>query len=129
MKKGYFQPNDIDDNPFNALSCHGIASSSDQIRLILVLDENSGLPVWYDIIPGNVLDINTIMNVVADVAESIDIHIDSLVRDAGYVSKDLIHAIHIGSEKNMIGRMPARKACMLKHAGFSLRVMCNGFQG
>ena len=122
-------PNDIDDNPFNALSCHGIASSSDQIRLILVLDENSGLPVWYDIIPGNVLDINTIMNVVADVAESLDIHIDSLVLDAGYVSKDLIHAIHIGSEKNMIGRMPARKACMLKHAGFSLRVMCNGFQG
>ena len=54
-------PNEIDDNPFNALSCHGIASSSDQIRLILVLDEQSGLPVWYDIISDNVLDINTII--------------------------------------------------------------------
>jgi transposase len=102
-------PNEIDDNPFNALSCHGIASSSDQIRLILVLDEESGLPVWYDIIPGNVLDINTVMNVVADVAETLDIQIDSLVLDAGYVSKELIHAIHIGSEKTMIGRMPARR--------------------
>lgn len=32
-------PNDITDNPFNALSCHGVASSSVQIRLALVLDE------------------------------------------------------------------------------------------
>lgn len=54
-------PNDITDNPFNALRCHGIASSSMQIRLALVLDEKTGLPVWYDIIPGNILDINTII--------------------------------------------------------------------
>ena len=52
-------PNDIEDNPFNALCCHGVSSSMVQMRLILVLDEESGLPVWYDIIPGNVLDINT----------------------------------------------------------------------
>ena len=107
-------PNDIDDNPFNALSCHGIISSSDQIRLILVLDENSGLPVWYDIIPGNVLDINTVINVMADVSESLDVQIDSLVLDAGYVSQDLIHTIHIGSEKTMIGRMPARRGYPFK---------------
>ena len=116
-------PNEIDDNPFNALSCHGIASSSDQIRLILVLDEQSGLPVWYDIIPGNVLDINTIMNVVADVAESLDIQIDSLVLDAGYVSQKLIHAVHIGSEKTMIGRMPARKGYPYKTLYWQVRSM------
>ena len=58
-------PNDIDDNPFNALCCHGVGSSEVMTRLILVLDEKSGLPVWYDIIPGNVLDINTVMTVVA----------------------------------------------------------------
>ena len=60
-------PNDIDDNPFNALCCHGVGSSEVMTRLILVLDEKSGLPVWYDIIPGNVLDINTVMTVVNDV--------------------------------------------------------------
>ena len=102
-------PNDIDDNPFNALSCHGIASSEVMTRLILVLDEASGLPVWYDIIPGNVLDINTIMTTVNDVADSLGIEIDSLVLDAGYVSKDLVKAFHIGTEKRIIGRMPARK--------------------
>ena len=102
-------PNDIDDNPFNALCCHGVGSSEVMTRLILVLDEKSGLPVWYDIIPGNVLDINTVMTVVNDVADSLGIEIDSLVLDAGYVSRDLIEAFHIGTEKTIIGRMPARK--------------------
>ena len=78
-------------------------------RLILVLDETSGLPVWYDIIPGNVLDVNTVMDTVNDVADTLGIEIDSLVLDAGYVSKDLIEAFHIGTEKTVIGRMPARK--------------------
>lgn len=102
-------PNDIEDNPFNALSCHGVSASDVMVRLVLVLDEATGLPVWYDIIPGNILDINTIMNVVNDVADSLGIIIDSLVLDAGYVSKDLVSAFHIGTEKTLIGRMPARK--------------------
>ena len=102
-------PNDIDDNPFNALCCHGFASSEVMTRLVLVLDEKSGLPVWYDIIPGNVLDINTVMTTVNDVADSLGIEIDSLVLDAGYVSKELVGTFHIGTEKTIIGRMPARK--------------------
>lgn len=102
-------PNDIDDNPFNALCCHGVSSSEVMTRLILVLDEETGLPVWYDIIPGNVLDINTVMIVVNDVADSLGVEIESLVLDAGYVSKELVEAFHIGTEKTIIGRMPARK--------------------
>ena len=102
-------PNDIDDNPFNALCCHGVASSEVMTRLILVLDEKSGLPVWYDVIPGNVLDINTVMTVVNDVADSLGIEIESLVLDAGYISRELVGAFHIGTEKTIIGRMPARK--------------------
>jgi hypothetical protein len=102
-------PNDIDNNPFNALCCHGVSSSEIMTRLVLVLDEKSGLPVWYDIIPGNVLDINTVMTIVNDVAGTLGIEIDSLVLDAGYVSKELIGAFHIGTEKTIIGRMPARK--------------------
>jgi len=107
-------PNDIDNNPFNALSCHGVDSSSVQTRLVLVLDEQTGFPVWYDIIPGNVLDINTIMTVMNDVAVSLDITIQSLVLDAGYISKEVIHAFHNGTEKTLIGRMPARKGFPFK---------------
>ena len=107
-------PNDIDNNPFNALCSHGVESTSIQTRLVLVLDEETGLPVWYDIIPGNVLDISTIMTVVNDVAVSLDITINSLVLDAGYISKEVIHAFHNGTEKTFIGRMPARKGFPFK---------------
>lgn len=102
-------PNSIVDNPFNALCCHGVGSSEIMTRLVLVIDEKSGLPVWFDIIPGNILDINTVMKVVNDVADSLGIEIDSLVLDAGYVSESLVNAFHIGTDKTIIGRMPARR--------------------
>ena len=37
-------PNDMVDNPFNALCCHGVSSSEVMMRLMLVLDDESGLP-------------------------------------------------------------------------------------
>ena len=102
-------PNDINDNPFNALCCHGVGSSEVMTRLALVLDGKSGLPVWYDIIPGNILDLNELKTVIEDVASTLGVEIDSFVLDAGYVSTELLQAIHIGSEKTFIGRMPNRK--------------------
>lgn len=102
-------PNSIENNPFNALCCHGVNSSEVMIRLILVLDEKTGLPVWFDIIPGNILDINTVMKVVNDVADSLGIEIDSLVLDAGYTSEELLGTFHNGTEKTLITKMPARR--------------------
>ncbi len=98
-------PNDIENNPFNALCCHGVSCSEVMSRLILVLDEETGLPVWYDIIPGNIIDMNTIMTIMNDVSDSLDIEIESMVLDAGYVSQELIRAFHIGTDKTVIGRM------------------------
>ena len=102
-------PNDISDNPFNALCSHGLKGCSIQMRLVLILDELTGLPVWYDIIPGNLLDVSTVRTVFDKVAAALDIEVDSLVVDAGYVSKEMIGMCHIGTEKSMIGRMPNRK--------------------
>ena len=78
-------------------------------RLALVLDGKSGLPVWFDIIPGNILDLNELKTFIEDVASTLGIEIESFVLDAGYVSTELLKAIHIGSEKTFIGRMPNRK--------------------
>lgn len=66
-------PNDINDNPFNALCCHGVGSSEVMTRLALVLDGKSGLPVWYDIIPGNILDLNEFKTVIEDVASTLGV--------------------------------------------------------
>lgn len=111
-------PNDIVNNPFNALSSHGIGACGTMMRLVLVLDEETGLPVWYDIIPGNVLDVSTLVNVFNDVYASIKVTIDDLVLDAGYISKELINIAHLEKDqqgklvptpKTIIGRMPAKK--------------------
>lgn len=107
-------PNDIHNNPFNALCSHGLKGCAVQSRLVLVLDEKTGFPVWFDVIPGNVLDLNTTMNVVNDVAVSLDIEIESLVLDAGYVSQELVRVFHVGSPKTIIGRMPAKKGYPFK---------------
>ena len=114
-------PNDIKDNPFNALCSHGVKGASVQMRLILVLDELTGLPVWFDIIPGNVLDLSTVMDVVNDVAASLKIKISSLILDAGYVSQELIKTYHIGTEKKLTGRMPAKKGYPFKELYWAVK--------
>lgn len=113
-------PNDIADNPLNALCSHGVTSTSNQTRLALVLDENTGLPVWFQTVPGNVLDFSTLTNVMSNVSECLDIRIDSVVLDAGYVTKSVIEKFNLDSElvvrmdgqlkrRTMIARMPAKK--------------------
>ncbi|MBN2861433.1 MAG: transposase [Sphaerochaetaceae bacterium] len=104
-------PNAIRDNPFNALCSHGITSTSIQTRLVLVLDEKTGLPVWYSVIPGNLLDLSTLRSTMSDVAESLDICISTFVLDAGYASKEVIESFHSGNEqgKTITVRMPAKK--------------------
>lgn len=53
-------PDDIQDNPYNALRCESGKGCSVQKRLALVLDDATGLPVWFDIIAGNLLDVSTL---------------------------------------------------------------------
>lgn len=106
-------PNDIKDNPFNRLCSHGLKGADVQMRLALILDEESGKPVWYEIIPGNLLDINTLRPMLDQLESTLDISVDSLVLDAGYVSKDLIEEFNSNTYdqtsddgRRMIARMP-----------------------
>lgn len=102
-------PNDIVDNPFNALCSHGVSGTEVMMRLVLILDEETGYPVWFDFIPGNELDINTLRQLKADVEGNLDITINSYVLDAGYISKELIQDMVNTPNKAFLGRMPARK--------------------
>ena len=104
-------PNTISDLPTNYNCSHGLDSVGIQTRLVLILDIRTGLPVWFDLIPGNVLDLNTIMNVTDKVSRLIDVHIEDMVLDAGYVCKDVINAYNIGNnqDKTLLARMPAKQ--------------------
>ncbi len=95
------------DNPMSKLCCHGTGSSCTQIRLALVLDQASGLPVWYDIIPGNVLDVNNLKDEIMDVEKTLGISIKSMILDAGYSSKELLSCLN--DDRKIILRMPEKK--------------------
>lgn len=103
-------PNSITDRPTNRICSHGLDSVGVQTRLVLVLDIRTGLPVWFELIPGNVLDLNTIMNVTEKVSKLIDVRVEDMVLDAGYVCKDVISAYNLENnpDKTLIARMPAK---------------------
>lgn len=109
-------PNNIKDNPFNALSSHGTGSVGVMTRLAFVVDIETGLPIWYEIIPGNVLDLQTLRFEMTDVRESLDIEIMDFVLDAGYLTKDIIGFFDSeeAKGKTILARMPAKNGYPFK---------------
>lgn len=102
-------PNDIAGNPFNAFSSHGLGEASLQSRLALVLDDASGIPVWYQLIPGNVIDVSTLSSIRQDVEATLGVCVSEAVLDAGYVTRGLI-----GGGMRYLARMPARRGYPFK---------------
>jgi len=111
-------PNDIDNNPYNALCSHGTDGTMIQTRFALVLDIETNLPVWFHIFPSNILDHSTIMAIANDIKASIDVDIIDNILDAGYACKELFERYHIPSEEELskgtakegfaLVRMPAK---------------------
>ncbi|MGN0991409.1 MAG: transposase [Candidatus Ventricola sp.] len=97
-------PGDAAGNPFNALSCHGTGAAALQCRLVLVLDSESGVPVWYDVVPGNVLDVSTLSQTRGDAEQTLGVRVGSAVLDAGYACRELLCG-----DMHYLVRMPARR--------------------
>ena len=113
-------PNGLADNPFNALSSHGTGAAALQSRLVMVLDDATGIPVWYDVIPGNVIDVTTLEGVRADVEATLGVTVSSAVLDAGYVSKALV-----GGDMRYLARMPARRGYPYKTMWHDVKAQVN----
>ena len=54
-----------------------------QSRLVLVLDDATGIPVWYGVIPGNVVDVSTLARVREDVEATLGVLLRSEERRVG----------------------------------------------
>ncbi len=104
-------PNSISDLPTNSMCSQDLDSVGVQTRLVLILDISTGLPVWFDIIPGNVLDLSTIMCEIDKVSHILDVKVDDMVLDAGYVCKSIIETYNLddNTDKTLLARMPAKK--------------------
>lgn len=107
-------PNEIRRLMSNAYCSHGTEGSCMQTRMFLVLDDETDLPVWYGMTPGNVLDLSTINDITSDTFISVGIEIDSMVLDAGYITKEFLSHYTLDSEKTFIGKSPAKRGFQFK---------------
>lgn len=107
-------PNSIN-SPFNALCSHGVEVTAVHMRLVMVFDEETLQLIWYDVIPGNILDISTLKTLSKDVEVSLGVTINGYTLDAGYASKELVMAFELQKEeesipdKNYLIRIPSRR--------------------
>lgn len=90
-------PGEAENNPFNALCSHGTDGLVIQSRLVLVLDIQTDIPIWFEIIPSNVLDKSTILSITKDVKVTLDIDIDMYDLDAGYARRELFELFNRGN--------------------------------
>lgn len=111
-------PGEAENNPFNALCSHGTDGVVIQSRLVLVLDIETCVPIWYEIIPSNVLDKSTILSITEDVKATLEIDIVTYDLDAGYARKELFELFNRDNsvilqdeetslEHTLLVRMPA----------------------
>lgn len=63
-----------------------------QINLALLFGENSRLPVYYRKLPGNITDVKTLQNLLADI-DFLNLEKVQLVMDRGFYSEDNINAL------------------------------------
>lgn len=72
-----------------------------QINLALLFGEESGLPFYYRKLAGNISDVKTVKNLLADI-ESIGLGKVKLVMDRGFYSEDNINALYQNHLKFLI---------------------------
>ena len=80
-------PNDID-NPLSYPTCHG-SGSVNQIRMVVVLDQVTNRPIWFKLVTGNLLDNQTIYEVIEE-CNAFNLSLKNITLDAGYITKENI---------------------------------------
>jgi len=72
-----------------------------QVNMALIFGEESCLPVYYRVLPGNITDVTTIRKLIKDV-DFLEIDKLKLVMDRGFYSADNINALYKGHHKFLI---------------------------
>jgi hypothetical protein len=65
---------------------------TNEIRLITVLDKISGYPIYYRYVPGNIVDVSTLIMILNEMHEY-NIAIHQAILDAGYYSEDNLNEL------------------------------------
>lgn len=59
---------------------------SREVRLIYVIDRNNGMPIYFRYVPGNIIDVSTLITTVSEL-EQYGVSISHAILDAGYFSE------------------------------------------
>ena len=102
-------PNEIADVLVNGFSSHGLSGCASGVRVAMVLDSPTGFPVWYDVIPGNSVDVSTLRALSSRAEEVLGIELAEYALDAGYVSRELVESMRGEGAKLVTARMPFRR--------------------
>jgi hypothetical protein len=84
-------PNDIH-FPLTAISNHN-GTISNEVRLIYVTQQDTGMPIYFRYCPGNVIDTTTLIRTMAELKES-GINTKFAILDAGYYSDDNVRELY-----------------------------------
>jgi len=98
-------PNEID-FPLSAWGHHGNSTES-ETRLLYVVDRKTGMPVYFRYMPGNIVDVSTLSNTIAEM-KRFGINTDFAIVDAGYYSESNVKALY-GAEVNFLTRLPSNR--------------------
>lgn len=72
---------------------HNDNGMTKQLRMLCVVDQNDGQPLFYRALPGNMLDMSTLQNTMAELKE-MDLSCSFVLLDAGYFSEDNTHELY-----------------------------------
>ena len=72
-----------------------------QVNMALIFGEESCLPVYYRVLPGNIADVTTVRKLIKDI-DFLEIDKLKLVMDRGFYSADNINALYKGHHKFLI---------------------------
>ena len=97
-------PYEMTGNPFNALNCHG----NPAVRLVMILDEKTRVPLWYEVIDGDPIDLYAINEVVKQVAKKLNVRIDAFALGRKYAFKELFQYVQ-KQDSSVVVRMPFLK--------------------
>jgi len=78
--------------PLTAVNNHN-GEISNEVRLIYVTHQETGLPIYFRYCPGNVIDVSTLATTIAEL-KAIGINTKFSILDAGYYDKDNVQLLH-----------------------------------
>jgi hypothetical protein len=108
-------PNDIKMYP-TAVSNHN-GDINNEVRVIYVTDRDTGLPIYFKYVSGNIIDISTLQYVITTLSMC-NIDVKSIIMDAGYNSKDnllFLNSLDISFITRMQENRSEFKEIMQKH--------------